>query len=178
MYILCSNPEETHAKAFQMLTDRGFKIVTPDEIVSGFDVQKISAAFVRASTKVTRQWLDQFPRLQFLLCASVGLDNIDREACQERGIQIFNAPAANSTAVAEHALTLILMLLKKINHHQSRLRSGGWRDLDYVNDELQGKTIGLVGCGAVGRKIAQLCHAFGVSAVLAFDPYANEESLQ
>lgn len=176
MLLYITNPEETHPQALQLLKAHGIQIVLPSEAPE--EQAQVEAVFIRSTTQADRAWLAQFPHLHYVLCAAVGIDNIDRQACQERDIEIINAPGANAAAVAEHALTLMLMLLKKIPHHTRTIQQGGWRDLAAVNDELKGKTIGLIGCGAVGQRLARLCRAFDVGQLIGYDPFANASQLK
>lgn len=176
MLLYITNPEETHPQAIELLETHGIQLVFPANVTE--KLSEIEAVFIRSTTQADGAWLAQFPKLHYVLCAAVGTDNIDHSVCQTRDIEVINAPGANSAAVAEHALTLMLMLLKKIPHHTQTIREGGWRDLTAVNDELKGKTVGLVGCGAVGQRLARLCQAFEVGSLIGYDPFANTQHLK
>ena len=101
-----------------------------------------------------------------------GIDTIDVEAAKARGITVVAAAGANADAVAEHTWALILAAAKGIVTLDARMRAGHWDKATHRSIELRGKTLGLVGLGAIGRRVAQLGLAFGMKA-LAFDPFAN-----
>jgi len=110
----------------------------------------------------------------------VGLDCIDVQAASAAGIPVVFAPGSNSLAVAEHAVTLMLMVAKKIWEAGIRFRMHG--DYDYrlkvAGRELTGKTLGVVGLGSIGRRVAAICQNGFKMSVVGFDPYVSTEILQ
>ena len=105
----------------------------------------------------------------------VGYDTVDVDACTEAGLVVFNTPRANSTAVAEAAVTLIMVLAKRIVPTHELVKSGQFARArrDYPGTELKGKTLGLVGFGNIGRQVARRCGIGLEMTVLAYDPYAT-----
>lgn len=97
----------------------------------------------------------------------MGLDSVDREAARRLGIAVFNTPDAPSQAVAELAVALMLAALRRVAEADRLVRSGGWKPL--LGGLLGGKTVGIVGYGRIGRRVADLVRAFGC-AVLGSDP--------
>ncbi len=109
------------------------------------------------------------PRLKVITLHGVGVDQVDLAAAAARGITVTNVPGANAQAVAEHAIGLMLAVLRHIIVADARLRAGAWAEARILGDELQGKTLGIVGLGNIGRRVATLGQAFGMS-VIAYSP--------
>jgi phosphoglycerate dehydrogenase-like enzyme len=107
-------------------------------------------------------------QLKFINVAFTGVDHIDLAACREMGVQVSNASGYSTQSVAELALGLMLALLRNVPQVDARCRSGQTKD-GLVGCELSGKTVGIVGLGAIGQRTAALCHAFGCR-IIAFNP--------
>lgn len=137
---------------------------TPQEraaALSGADV-----AFVMA-TKMPRDLLAQAPKLRFIQKLGAGVDSIDTAYCEEAGIALARLQAGNAIPVAEHTILLMLAACRNLPALDARTRAGGW-DKEQVrgeNQHLHGKTIGIVGFGAIGRQVARLLAGFGVRIV-------------
>ena len=102
-----------------------------------------------------------------------GTDTIDKAAAQARGIEVRAAVGANAAAVAEQALALLLACAKSVVDLNTRMHAGHWDKASHKSIELHGRTIGLVGLGAIGQRFARMCNAMGMK-VLGFDPYAKD----
>ena len=100
-----------------------------------------------------------------------GTDTIDKVAAAQRGIEVVAAVGVNAAAVAEQALALLLACAKSVVGLDQRMRAGHWDKSTHKSLELGGKTIGLVGLGAIGRRMAAMAHGLGMR-VIGFDPYA------
>ena len=107
-------------------------------------------------------------RLKYINVAFTGVDHVDLAACRERGVQVSNASGYSNRSVAELALCMMLSLLRNLPQVEARCRQGGVKD-GLVGSELFGKTVGIVGLGAIGQTTAALCHAFGCR-VIAYNP--------
>jgi len=132
------------------------------------------ALIVRSETRVTADLLARAPHLRVVARAGTGVDTIDVTAATRRGIAVMNAPGANTVSAGEHALGLLLALVRRIPEAAAAMRSGGWDRKRFEGTELRGKTIGVVGLGRIGAHVAQLARAFGMS-VVAHDPYLLPE---
>ncbi|HUM01562.1 MAG TPA: phosphoglycerate dehydrogenase [Thermoanaerobaculia bacterium] len=137
--------------------------------IGGYD-----ALVVRSATKVDRELLTAGKKLRVVGRAGVGLDNVDVKAATERGILVVNAPSGNVVSAAEHAVALLLAMLRKVPEAQVSLKAGEWKRTKFVGTELQGKTVGLVGLGQVGARVAARLRGWHVT-LLAFDPYVTPE---
>ncbi len=113
---------------------------------------------------VREEVLSQCPKLQFLNVAFTGLDHIDMAYCQEHGIQVKNASGYATEAVAELAVGLMIDVYRKITFLNGSIRQGGVRGA-FLGRELHGKTVGIVGTGAIGIRTAQLLQAFGCKVI-------------
>jgi D-3-phosphoglycerate dehydrogenase len=127
------------------------------------------ALITRSGTAVTAELLEHAPRLRFVGRAGVGVDNVDVEACSRRGIVVANAPHGNVVSAAEHTVAMLLALMRRIPEAHGRLKQLEWNRGIY-GSELCRKTVGVVGLGKVGSRVAARLRAFETT-VLAHDPY-------
>jgi phosphoglycerate dehydrogenase-like enzyme len=122
-------------------------------------VEKIGAAVLESAKK-----------LKVIGRNGIGVDNIDLETAERLGIKICPTPGANARGVAELAVALLFSLLRAVPYSDSRLKSRSWERKKGI--EAEGKTVGLVGCGNIGKKVASMASALGMK-VLASDPYPD-----
>lgn len=118
------------------------------------------------------QLANQGTKVIALRCA--GYDNVDIETAKELDLTLVRVPAYSPYAVAEHAITLILTLNRKIHRAYNRVREGNFSLNGLLGFDLHGKTVGIIGTGKIGRIAGQILHGFGCE-VLAYDPYPNQE---
>ncbi|MEJ5239838.1 MAG: hydroxyacid dehydrogenase [Anaerolineales bacterium] len=135
------------------------------------------ALIVRGRTKVTAELLEHAPRLKVIGRAGVGVDNIDLEAARRRGIVVVNAPLSTTVAVAELTFGLILATARAIPRADAAMKQGKWLKKELEGVELQGKTLGLIGFGRIGREVAHRALAFGMH-ILAYDPLIPEDVIR
>ena len=129
---------------------------------------------VRSETKVTSELLDGANGLRVIGRAGVGVDNIDVNAATIRGIVVMNAPDGNTITTAEHTIALLISLARSIPQARSSLKSGRWDRKKFIGVELQGKTLGIVGLGRIGRVVASRARAMGMM-IVAYDPFIAPE---
>ncbi|MFO7700694.1 MAG: hydroxyacid dehydrogenase [Acidimicrobiia bacterium] len=128
------------------------------------------ALVVRNRTIVDAAMLDAAPRLRIVGRLGVGLDNIDVAACAQRGVPVLAATGANVEAVAEYVITVALMLVRGSFLMSSRVAAGEWPRAALTGRELSGRTLGLVGFGAIARRVAEIAETLGMR-VIAYDPF-------
>ncbi len=104
----------------------------------------------------------------------VGLDNIDTAACAARGIAVYPATGANDQAVAEYVIAAVMILLRRAYHARASVASGSWPREALIGREVAGKTLGLIGFGAIAREVARRASALGMD-VAAHDPFLAED---
>lgn len=122
--------------------------------------------------KVGKQAMDAAPSLRVISKHGSGIDTIDVTAAKEQGIEVVAAAGANAAAVAEHALALMLACAKSIVLLDQRMRDGFWDKATHKSVELEGRTVGVIGLGAIGQRFARIAHSMGM-VVLGHDPYAQ-----
>lgn len=133
---------------------------------------------VRSRLFINGAVLDHAPKLRFIARCGAGMENIDKEACAQRGITLYNSPEGNRTSVAEHAIGMLLALMNHLPKADHEVRHGIWDRVSNSGSELQGSQVGIIGFGFMGAAFAQRLNGFGVR-VLAHDKYrrgfANEQ---
>ena len=117
---------------------------------------------------VDRAYIDAHPRLKAVVKFGVGTDNIDVDYCRQKGVFVGRTAGSNARSVAETAVGFLFADSKNLYESIRSTRSNGWTKL--TGYELEGKTIGIVGFGAIGKKVAQMAFGLGMN-VLAYDPY-------
>ena len=139
------------------------------ELIANYD-----AVIVRSGTEITREVLEGGERLKVVARAGVGVDNIDIAAATQRGVLVINAPTANSLSATEHTFALLLALARRIPSADASLKAERWERKRHVGSELQGKALGVIGFGQIGRRVATRARAFEME-VLAYDPFLQAE---
>ncbi len=175
MLIYITEPNEIHNSAKEILIRNGHKVIEAEPLLE--DKKKVEAIFIRTYTTVNNSLLTDFPRLKFILRAGVGLDNIDTDLCKKKGIQILNSPGANANSVAEYVVCIMIMMLRHIGEQNKLLTEHKWRDKNHQGEDLKGRVIGLVGCGFIGKLLADKLQGFEVKKILGYDPFIDEETM-
>ena len=134
------------------------------------------AALMVRYGNISEQVIAASGKLKVIAKHGVGTDNIDKAAAARRGIPVTAALGSNSQAVAEQTLGLMFACARRTAWLDARMRAGHWDKDDYAGIELAGATLGLIGAGAIGRRVAQVALALGMQVVV-FDPYAKSGSL-
>jgi D-3-phosphoglycerate dehydrogenase len=134
------------------------------------ELASADALLVRSRTKVDMQLLSAAPRLSVVGRAGVGVDNVDVAAASARGVLVINAPTGNVVSAVEHTFALLLALLRRVSEASASLASGKWEKSKFVGSELAGKTLGIIGLGQVGSRVAARALAFE-ARLLGHDPY-------
>lgn len=178
MKILLADKVAPTAK--KLLEDAGFEAdlkpgLSEEELVS--IIPEYDAMIVRSGVQVTKNIIDAADNLKVIGRAGVGFDNIDTIAAKEKGIAVMNTPLGNVNAAAEHTLTMLMMLAKHIIHAHIELKKGIWDRKKYQGIELKGKTLGIVGLGNVGKKVAKVANALEMK-VICFDPFIDKKKMK
>jgi D-3-phosphoglycerate dehydrogenase len=120
---------------------------------------------IRSRFDIDKEFLDAAPNLKFIGRVGAGLESIDVDAAEERGIALFSSPEGNRNAVGEHTLGMLLSLMNKLNKADSEVRQGLWHREDNRGIEMEGKTVGIVGYGNMGKSFAKKLLGFDVDVV-------------
>jgi D-3-phosphoglycerate dehydrogenase len=135
-------------------------------------IQDYQGIVIRSRFKIDKEFLDKATNLQFIARVGAGLESIDCEYALSKNIELIAAPEGNSNAVAEHTLGMILSLFNKLNVADREIRSGHWNRESNRGHELDGKTIGIIGYGNMGKAFAKKLRGFDVE-VLCYDILEN-----
>lgn len=136
-------------------------------------IDQYDALIVRSGTQVTREIIESGTRLKVIGRAGVGVDNVDVMAATRLGVIVMNTPKGNTIATAEHTMALLLAASRHVAAAHQSMLEGRWDRSSFSGQELNGKTLGVVGFGRVGRIVAARAQAFGMD-VLGYDPYVSE----
>ncbi|WP_077000196.1 NAD(P)-dependent oxidoreductase [Variovorax sp. KK3] len=163
-------------QALELLRDHELvfagKTPTEDDVVALCARHNPVAIIVRYS-KVGAAAMDAAPALRVISKHGSGTDTIDKVAAKARGIEVVAAAGANAAAVAEQALALMLACAKSVVSLDARMHAGHWDKATHKSLELNGRTVGLVGLGAIGLRFAKMADAIGMR-VIGFDPFAKD----
>ncbi len=129
---------------------------------------------VRSATQATRDVISAGASLKVIGRAGAGVDNIDVKAATERGIVVLNTPGANAEGAGELAVAMMFALARDLSRADTTMKAGTWDKKSFTGCELRGKTLGLVGIGAVGSVVARCAVGIGMK-VIAFDPFVGPE---
>ncbi len=145
--------------------------LTPAELAAR--LSGVEGWIVRSATRATRELIQSADSLRVIGRAGSGVDNVDVAAASERGIVVLNVPGGNTLAVAELAFGFMLALARQIPRADQVTRGGAWEKNEFGGVELQGKTLGILGYGRIGREVGTRARAFGMR-VLAHDPLVTQ----
>src|SRR3989304_5959282 len=138
-------------------------------------IKDYHALVVRSATKVTAQIIEAADNLKVVGRAGTGVDNIDMQAATKKGIVVMNTPGGNTITTAEHAVSMMMALARKIPQATASMRRGEWEKKKYEGTEITGKTLGILGVGNIGAVVAS--RALGLRmTVIAYDPFISEEA--
>lgn len=160
--------EPIHPEARERLSSYG-RVATADDPAAAERVVRagaVQAIVTRGRREVRRRLIEQCPDLKVVARVGVGLDNVDVAAATERGVMVLNAPGSTTVAVAEHTLMLMMALTRRLYSMAEAVKKGDWAlRAGYDGDELSDKTLGIVGMGTIGQRVAKQAEAFGLRVV-------------
>jgi D-3-phosphoglycerate dehydrogenase len=173
-----------HPDGQTLLEEAGYEVTTTrvpqDElpkVIGDYDV-----LIVRSATKVTKAVIDAGTNLKIIARGGVGLDNIDSEHARNKGITVFNTPAASSQSVAELAFAHMFSLARFLQESNRNMPIRGDKDYDKLKKEysegiqLRGRTLGVIGFGRIGQEVARIGIGLGMK-VMAMDPYIDQADI-
>ncbi len=159
------------------LREAGIEVVKetklpPEELAKR--IKDADGVIVRSATKITADLMDAGEKLRVIGRAGVGVDNIDVKAATQRGIVVMNAPDGNTITTAEHSIALLVSMARNVPQAHLKLQNGVWDKKSFVGVELNGKTLGVIGLGRIGKHVAKIAKGFGMK-IFAFDPFVSPE---
>ena len=164
-------PTKLEKIAKDLLVQKGFNVVQDAETPLAEQAKKYpeTEALIVRSEKVTKEIMVALPKLRTVIRAGAGYDNIDTKAARKQGVDVMNTPGANANGVAEEVIAMVLAHYRQIIPADATTRAGKWEKKNYMGREITGKTLGIIGLGAIGRLVAKRLSGFEVK-VLGFDP--------
>ena len=168
-------------EALKILKDAGHD-VTFDEMDGETllkEISKYDALMVRGRTKVIKEVVKAGAKgkLKVIGRAGIGVDNVDIETAAKEGIKVVNAPTGATTSVAELALAYMFSLSRHLIKADTTMKNGEWAKKQLKGNELYGKTLGLIGCGNIGKLTAKYSQAFNIS-VIGYDPFISKGDMK
>jgi D-3-phosphoglycerate dehydrogenase len=149
--------------------------MTPDELMAV--IKDYDALVIRSATKVTQELIDLADRLAIIGRAGIGLDNVDIPAATKRGIVVMNTPGGNAVTTGEHAIAMMLSLVRYIPQATASMKAGKWEKSKFTGHEFLNKTIGIIGIGRVGSIVADRAQGLKMK-VVAYDPFITPEAAE
>lgn len=174
MKVLICDP--TDPEALEIIEEAGIEVVnrpeiTPEELMD--IIPEYECMVVRSRTKVREPLIDRAENLKAIVRAGVGLDSIDVEYAESKGIQVLNTPSASTRAVAELTIGYLFALARRLPQMTISMREGKWEKKKFLGMELHGKTLGVIGTGRIGQSVADKADCLGMD-VLGYDPYVDD----
>lgn len=167
--------DSNHPLLWEQLEKAGFTneadFVSSKEDVEA-KIQNYHGVVIRSRFKIDKTFLDKATNLQFVARVGAGLESIDCEYARVKGVELISSPEGNRNAVGEHALGMILSLFNKLNKADREIRHGHWNREANRGLELDGKTVGIIGYGNMGKSFAKKLRGFDVE-VLCYDILSN-----
>lgn len=157
---------------FEVIRNKYNRMMDEEEFIK--ELNDVDAVIL-STENVNKKVIDSSPKLKMISRYGVGLDNIDLEYCKEKGIPVTVTKGGNSNAVAEFAVTLILAASKGVGSSSYYSKNGIWKKFNGL--DLEGKTLGVIGLGAIGKTVVKRLRGFDLN-VLAYDVYYDEEFVQ
>jgi D-3-phosphoglycerate dehydrogenase / 2-oxoglutarate reductase len=164
-------------QGLEVLEKAGFIVVVKSKMPKDELFQEIKDAdglIVRSGTKVTAELIAAAEKLKVVGRAGSGLDNVDTPAATRRGIVVMNTPGGNTVTTAEHTMSMICSMSRRIPQATASVKSGKWEKDKFMGVELYNKVLGIIGAGQIGSHLTKMAQGIGMS-VVAFDPYLAPE---
>ncbi|WP_348637157.1 phosphoglycerate dehydrogenase [Brevundimonas sp. NIBR11] len=161
--------ENIHPAAVERLEEAGYSVETmkgaldEDELIE--KIKGVHVLGIRSKTNVTERVLEAADRLLAVAAFCIGTNQIDLDACAARGIAVFNAPYSNTRSVVELAIGLTITLMRDVVDKSAAMHAGKWNKSADGSRELRGKTLGIVGYGAIGSQLSVLAEALGMRVI-------------
>ena len=167
--------DTVHPLLFERIAPYGFQIIDATELPRAACIslmEGITGIVVRSRFPIDAEFLKYAPQLKFIARSGAGMENIDINYCHQRSIQLFNAPEGNRNAVGEHGIGMLLALMNHFVKGDAEVRNGIWDREGNRGEEIEGKTIGIIGYGNNGREFAKKLRGFDCE-IIAYDKYLH-----
>jgi len=173
--------EKVDPAALEILSKAGEVVYMPSGDHDEFRklVKDVTAVMLDTTIKFTPELMDMAPNLKVISRTGTGVDNVDIQAATDRGIMVLHTPDANTVTVAEHTVAFIGALTKHLLFLDKETREGKFKTARrlYLPIDLDGKTLGIIGYGRIGKQVAKKCIGAFNMKVIVYDPYIKEDVL-
>jgi D-3-phosphoglycerate dehydrogenase / 2-oxoglutarate reductase len=170
--------EKVSIDALNILKKAGEVVYMPSGDLSEFTklVKDVTAVMLDTTIKITPELMDEAPQLKVISRTGTGVDNVNIDAATERGIMVLHTPDANTVTVAEHTVALMTAITKHLLFLDDETRKGNFKTARrlYLPIDLDGKTLGIIGYGRIGKSVAKKCMGAFNMKVIIYDPYISD----
>ncbi len=178
MKVLVSDP--IAQEGIEILKKAGLEVLekhglSKEELLES--IKEVDAIIIRSATKMTAEVIEAGKNLKLIARAGTGLDNVDIEAANRKGIVVMNCPGGNTVSAAEHTISMMLALARNIPQATASMKAGKWEKKKFMGREIAGKTLGIIGLGRIGSVVADRAKGLKMR-VIAYDPYVNPEQAE
>ncbi len=165
--LICDPLDDTAMACLAEAKDINFDTIygqSEDELIK--NISKYNAVIVRSATTITAKVIDAGDNLRAIGRAGSGLDNIDTVHASQKGIKVFNTPGTNAAAVAELAIGFLFSLARKITEADASMKNGRWAKKEFTGFEIDGKKLGIIGGGTIGKMVAVKAFRLGMKILV------------
>ncbi len=158
-------PDKLSANGFEVVAGFG---LSRDEILN--NISDFYGVVIRSRINIDKEFVDKAKNLRFIARVGAGMETIDIDYCKQKGIECLNSPEGNRDAVGEHAIGMLLNLMNNLNKADKEVKSSIWNREENRGNELNTKTVGIIGYGNMGSSFAKKLSGFGCK-VISYDKY-------
>lgn len=171
--LITDNINDTAVRILKGVCDVTYeKAMSHEELIAR--INEFEAIMIRSASTMSADVLEQGSQLKIIGRAGVGIDNVDLPSATQRGVIVVNSPEGNTVAASEHTLAMMMALSRHIPEADDYMKQGKWNRNALVGVEMFGKTLGVIGLGKIGSRVAKACLALGMK-VLVFDPFLSQQ---
>ncbi|MFO7830821.1 MAG: phosphoglycerate dehydrogenase [Desulfuromonadaceae bacterium] len=149
--------------------------IEPEELRSA--IVGADALLVRGGTEVDSELLDAADNLRIIARAGIGVENIDMQAANQKGVVVTNTPSGSTTTMAEHTIAMMLALARRIPQASQAVKQGIWDSTPFNGSDIHGKTLGIIGGGKIARRVIEFARGLSMDTIL-YDPYLSAEVIK
>lgn len=165
-----TEPTAINLQIVKELVGSDWEIVVGSPSFEGDNLEECSALLIRSATTVTSSIRSTFPKLAHIIRVGVGVDNMDLDFCRREGIAVYNAPGANADAVSDYVIGMMFHTLRK-TYLLTEQDVTGWNRFKFTGHSMQGRTIGIIGFGNIGKQLFAKLQGFTCKAFFVYDPF-------
>ena len=154
--------------------DLSVETLNQHEEINKKDLSQYEVMIIRSRTIVDQSFLERAKNLKMIVTTTSGYDHIDLKATSQKNIKTFYTPEANTQSAAELTWALIMACSRRLNQAEAQVRKGNWQRETIMGFELHKKTLGIIGLGRVGSRVAKIAHSFDMN-LIGFDPFVDPE---